>query len=515
MIPLTNLTDMTFSAHNAHVFVCYYLAVANSWLGEAFFNTRFDSDDAIVRLLTVFRTTAIVIMSYGISQGSSQHFAAGYVSVRLILILQYVRALGANWSSLSLRKLCLGYITGFTISGILWFIAFFLEDDHTVQFVLFYLGLAVDFLTPFVLLAMNMLLVNVHPTHMPDRLASYTIVVISVMLTQDIDLTRNIDGRFTELCLLLAAIIPFCLMLLYTNVCGSPAGIDKFSVSAWERFRTYLYIYLHIPFTGCIIYTTLALQQITTCGHRGEGYHLTAAHAVIGTASTLILLGIHHFFVQGSTYSRGLTRIGVGALLLLLLIGGRSLTNEWYVGIIAFAMFLQAVLEYIFMREPSDDSLMSSFSSDHDDYQYMGDELPDSEPDLSGAFGASLSSASGLGASPGSPRDLSTSQPSRLTVDHTRHLGTNSSLAFAPGTPLSTRRYRVSLAENGLESGAEAKQTPVLCEVSGEQLQEAQAARICELEAAMQSMEALHASEMSEHRARISELEQELQSVNI
>ena len=53
------------------------MAVANSWIGEAFFNTRFDTDDAVVRLLTVVRVASIVVMGYGVHDQRPTAFAIG------------------------------------------------------------------------------------------------------------------------------------------------------------------------------------------------------------------------------------------------------------------------------------------------------------------------------------------------------------------------------------------------------------------------------------------------------
>eukprot|EP00656_Telonema_subtile_P031908 TRINITY_DN34959_c0_g1_i1.p1 TRINITY_DN34959_c0_g1~~TRINITY_DN34959_c0_g1_i1.p1 ORF type:complete len:331 (-),score=55.58 TRINITY_DN34959_c0_g1_i1:44-1036(-) len=191
-------------------------------------------------------------------------------------------------------------------------------------------------------------MVPVHQKHMPDRLASYTVVVISVMLTQIIDHTlQHQDDDILLVCLLCAVLIPFCLMTLYTNVCGVPVGIEEFTSSGWKRFLTYCHFYLHIPFTGCIIYATKGLQSIS-CGGPGD---LTVTHSLIGISLTLILLGCHHFFVQGNTYDRTLTRIVVGLLLLPLIAITGDIADEWFVGIICVSLVIQVLLEYIFFRE--------------------------------------------------------------------------------------------------------------------------------------------------------------------
>lgn len=300
VVPLTKLTEMHLDTGNYAVFVLYYIALANTWMGEAFFNTRFDTDDAIVRMLTVVRVVSLVVMAYGINKQSPNTFGVAYLVLRGILIVQYFRA-WYNTDSHHLRRLCMGYMLLFSFSWLCWVAG--LPCAYDLKFTLFALGTCVDLATPFVLLYV---MVPVHQRHMPDRLASFTIVVISVMLTQVIDYTlAHQDDQIFLLCLLCAVLIPYCLMTLYTNVCGVPIGIEEFSSSLWHRFLTYMHFYLHIPFTGSIVYTTKALQSIS-CGGPAN---LTAAHSIVGTSLTLVLLGCHHFFVQGNTYDRTLTRI--------------------------------------------------------------------------------------------------------------------------------------------------------------------------------------------------------------
>jgi len=350
VLPLNNLTDMVSGENSAnnHIvlrFVLYCTALSNAWLGEAFFNSRFNADDAIARFLTVCHVGAVVLMSYGIEHGSARHFGAGYLTVRLILIGQYFRALVANYASRILRRVCIGLISGFSISCVLWLVGCLLDDNSKGQLGLFYTGICIDICTPFILVALEWLPVSVHPTHMVERLTCFTIVVISVMLCEIVDPNLNVDGVFTEACLFHAAAIPFCLMTLYIQ--GVPESLPSFSASICQRLQVYLWIYMHIPLAGCLVYTTAALKNMSACDKQPQANHLTAPHAVVGIAMILLLLGVHHSLILGSVLPKSVSKVLTSVLLMLTLILNAKMTDQWYAIVIGLVVIGQLLVEYV------------------------------------------------------------------------------------------------------------------------------------------------------------------------
>lgn len=380
VVPLTNLTSIVVGAESAQSrtlakFVLYYLATATAWLGDAFFNTRFNADDATARVLTVFHTAGVVAMGYGIQHDSLSTFGAGYLWVRWILIVQYSRALVANYSSRVIRKVCTGLLIGFSVACMACMASVWLSKESSImQLVFLSLALAIDTLTPFLLVALGVLRVGVHPTHMLERLTCYTIVVISVLLLESVKpiislVHRKESLEFTPLCLFLATIVPFCLMTLYTS--GLPSSLPGFTCSIWKRLRIYVWIYLHIPLTGCMIFTTTALRHLTACAHDPRSTYLTVPHAVGGIATILFLLGVHHSVYSGEHTGgirpRGISRMCTGSMLMILIIPSDSISEQWYSAIIAATVTIQVLLEYnINTTSQEEEATITADSSPHD-----------------------------------------------------------------------------------------------------------------------------------------------------
>jgi len=354
-IPLACLTLTTPTSANFYVFIAQYLAVVNSWLAEAWFNSRFDTDDLIVRLMTLIRVMSICEMAYGIQHESGTHLAIGYITMHFVLIVQYGRA-ATNSESFNVQRLCLGHVAGLSSSVVLWLAA--LWTAHGMQYALFLIGLLIDILTPFVLLR---IVIPVHPHHMPARLAAYTIIVISVMTSigtaHIISSTRTTGWRHMP-CIALIGVLPFSMMTLYTNVIGVPVGMDNFFNSIWDRVTTYCYFYLHIPFTGCLIYVTMVLAHMDcNSGNNGMtpvlGLTNPPTHLCLGLSAALFFLGVHHLSVEGSRSYRTVTRISCSVLLTPLAYFGNKMSDEWCLLVVSTILLVQMFLEYAYFEDSS------------------------------------------------------------------------------------------------------------------------------------------------------------------
>eukprot|EP00658_Telonema_sp_P-2_P047802 TRINITY_DN36390_c0_g1_i2.p1 TRINITY_DN36390_c0_g1~~TRINITY_DN36390_c0_g1_i2.p1 ORF type:complete len:638 (-),score=107.95 TRINITY_DN36390_c0_g1_i2:262-2175(-) len=393
-VPLTNLVHVHLSQEGYYIWILQFIAVAISWQGEMFFNTRFDTDDAVVHLLTVGRVIAIVLIAYGIKYDDDIHLAAGYTIIRGILVLQYIRVI-CNTTSPKLRTLCAGYATGFGIAALIWIGALLATSVRRQRYAAFYVAVALDLATPLLMLH-NLL--PVHHTHLPERLANWAIVVITVLFTEYVNAVIQGDGgaKYHLLCLAVATVLPFSIMTLYTNVCNVPVGLDDFTSSLRHRLKTYLQVYLHIPFSGSIIYLAYALVHFRCGSHFSEDQEETyPTEVTLGLCLTFVLLGCLHHLTRASTYHRTVTRVGAGVVFLLVLIPNHdSVSNEWYLVIFAVLLTAQVLLEYLFFERyvHPNSSRGSELSS------WLADSVPgmtgssvDPEP-LLDSFGSSASS---------------------------------------------------------------------------------------------------------------------------
>jgi len=155
------------------LFIICYWATFTAWIGEAFFNTRFDTDDVIQRLLAVVQMLGVATMASGLNTAIGKGdatFTIGYVMVRGTLVIKYWRA----WFALDrMRGILKGFIVGFSTSVGLWLLSLTATSTRS-QMLLCTLGLAVDTLTPFALLALRKT-IQVHANHMPERLTCWIV----------------------------------------------------------------------------------------------------------------------------------------------------------------------------------------------------------------------------------------------------------------------------------------------------------------------------------------------------
>jgi len=91
-----------------------------AWVGGTFYNNRFDSDDTLHRILTLAQVLGVAVLAASIHNAigsGSATFALGYAVVRLVLVLEYLRA-GAHVEAA--RPLIRQYATGFTVALAIW-----------------------------------------------------------------------------------------------------------------------------------------------------------------------------------------------------------------------------------------------------------------------------------------------------------------------------------------------------------------------------------------------------------
>src|SRR3954451_3483131 len=85
-----------YSADGLLRFTPLFMLIWWAWTGHSVFSTRFDTDDAVQRTLTLVQMFAVAVMAANakdaLDSRSSAGFAAAYAAVRLVLVAQYVRA---------------------------------------------------------------------------------------------------------------------------------------------------------------------------------------------------------------------------------------------------------------------------------------------------------------------------------------------------------------------------------------------------------------------------------------
>lgn len=164
-------------------FGALFVPVWWAWVGYTFYADRFESDDLIYRLLVLAAMLAIAGVAVNTidafsSRDVSATLAISYVVVRVILLLLYARAYRHEPRA---RELCGRYLVGFSLGAAFWLSSIAVTP---ARYGLWAAGVAVELVTP-LLSSRAISRVPYHTSHIPERLGSFTIVVLgeTVVLT--------------------------------------------------------------------------------------------------------------------------------------------------------------------------------------------------------------------------------------------------------------------------------------------------------------------------------------------
>jgi low temperature requirement protein LtrA len=165
-------------------FGALFVPVWWAWVGSTFYADRFESDDIVYRLLVLAAMAAIVGVAVNTgdafaSPTASLHLAGSYVTIRVVLVVLYLRAYRLVPVA---RPLCARYAIGFSLGAATWLASCFVSPP--ARFWLWGAGLIVELATPLVS-ASAISRVPFHASHIPERFGSFTIVVLgeTVFLT--------------------------------------------------------------------------------------------------------------------------------------------------------------------------------------------------------------------------------------------------------------------------------------------------------------------------------------------
>jgi low temperature requirement protein LtrA len=146
-----------------------------AWAGFTFYATRFDTDDLVYRalaLLGMFCVAALATTVPSAFEGHGNGFALAYASIRIVIVLLYVRA----WRNVpEARALAAWFIAMFSIAIVLWLTS--LAVPAPGKYVVWAVALAFELAAP--PRAWRMIRhAPIHPAHIPERFGLLTIIVL-------------------------------------------------------------------------------------------------------------------------------------------------------------------------------------------------------------------------------------------------------------------------------------------------------------------------------------------------
>jgi len=280
--------DYSFAALARYAFLFFLIWWA--WFGHTLYSTRFDTDDLVQRALTLLQMFAVAVMAANASEAldtrNAAGFGAAYAGMRVILVMQYLRARGVERS----RRLANHYAFGLGLAAVLWLVAAFLGAPE--RFWLWAAALTVEIATPLIC-ARHEHELPPHPEHLPERFGLFTIILMGESLAA---IMRGIESQETWSAHAASAAfsgmaLVFALWWWYFD--GAHAAKERHLRNARDFRLFWIWSYSHFPMylgvatMGIGVELVIGLEGGAVL-QRGQAWLLaTAAAAVIAALATI------------------------------------------------------------------------------------------------------------------------------------------------------------------------------------------------------------------------------------
>lgn len=157
------------------VFAALYLPVFLAWQGFSFYADRFDTDDVVFRVVMFAAMLAIAVLAVqvpDVAHGASNGFAVAYVVLRSLMVGLYLRSYRHVPEA---RPLIARYVWQYSLAIGIWLAS--LAVPPPTRYVLWGVALAWELSVP--TLARRLFTsIPVHTSHVPERFALFTIIVL-------------------------------------------------------------------------------------------------------------------------------------------------------------------------------------------------------------------------------------------------------------------------------------------------------------------------------------------------
>ena len=314
------------------------------WIGATFYDTRFDNDGLVDRLITLVQMAIVASLAANIHHGlgsTSVGFALSYMAFRGVLICQYLHA---GYHVKEARPLTNWFAAGFSISLIFWLVSVFVPLPW--RFILWGLGLLVDFVTP---LAAGKRVVKVPPNmaHTTERIGLFTIIVLGESIVAVVGAVSEIDWTPNAIAIaLLGLSIAFSFWWMYFDT------VDESPLHAMRKGQMRIaltWLYSHLPLAIGLTATGVGVEKmIHSLGHdtvMGEKMLFCIAVSLC----LLILSNLHWTSCElGQTKCKKILtyyRLAAAAFVLILALASNVLSSLLVITLVAFACTIQIVLD--------------------------------------------------------------------------------------------------------------------------------------------------------------------------
>lgn len=314
------------------------------WIGATFYDTRFDNDGLVDRLITLLQMAIAATMAANIHHGldySSVGFALSYIAFRSVLIFQYLHA---GYHVPQARHLTNWLTLGFTISIVFWVGSIFVPLPW--RLILWVLGLIIDFATP---LTAGKRVVTVPPdmAHTTERIGLFTIIVLGESI---VAVVGGVSGRewnpMSIAIALLGLSLAFSFWWMYFDT------VDKSPLQAMKQGKMGIaltWLYSHLPLAIGLTATGVGVEKMI---HSLEYDSASVEKTLfcLAVALCLLILSTLHWTScdLGQTKCRRILtfyRLGAAAFVLTLAMVSNVLSSLVVITLVAFACTIQIIFD--------------------------------------------------------------------------------------------------------------------------------------------------------------------------
>ena len=178
--------------HGLVWFCMSFFAIFWAWLNFVWFNSAYDPDDTIHRLLTLLQIFGSLVLAAGVPRIFEEDFTlgiVGYVIMRIGLVLMWLRAASGHAER---RTTAMRYVYGLVAVQAGWVVALIVTGGH-LSLRLFIVGVVIDTCVP--LWAEHAGTTPWHPHHIAER---YGLLFIIVLGETILSVTVALQVAFAE-----------------------------------------------------------------------------------------------------------------------------------------------------------------------------------------------------------------------------------------------------------------------------------------------------------------------------
>jgi low temperature requirement protein LtrA len=251
-----------------------------AWASATLYANRFDTDDAIFRLLTLIGMGGVIMMAAAADQVTGPAwtwFVVGYVVLRVVLALGYLRV----WRTLpDTRAGIRPYLIGHVAGGAFWLVS--LTVPAPARYVLWAAGVLVDLLGP-TLSARRPDAPPLHMEHLPERFGLFVILLLGESVAATVHGLH--DGKWTSgvtVTAIAAFLLTAALWWSYFDLSGGAAK-RRLVQEGGERTHQGVhdfYVYAHLPVAISLAAVAVGLEH--AIAHGSDGHLPAGARGVLG-----------------------------------------------------------------------------------------------------------------------------------------------------------------------------------------------------------------------------------------